>query len=311
MEKEPLLATVPEPFPISLISDRYFIFDINAITHARHKHHICGVLIGTIPHLSQQNLFLGVPLELMPEEARLLVDNGAAYIVDDAAHQKKGYNTLTKVAKADFRQTLAKEGARLGKQLEEKAAHRSKLALERQRKSKLDRDEQDSGSSSAYREVDQADNVDAEERNLFESSSITTPVVSSSTTVVLSTRMITPTTSYPPLPVPRIDNAIPKPLVPSSYPLYAHLHSEGYFISPGLRFGCQYLAYPGDPLRFHSHFLAVGADWDEQFDLLDLVGAGRLGTGVKKGFLLGGKEPSDTDNDDERIRTFSIEWGGM
>jgi len=47
-------------------------------------------------------------------------------------------------------------------------------------------------------------------------------------------------------------------------------------MTPGLRFGCHYTVYPGDPLRFHSHFLATGADWDEEFDLLDIVGGGRL-----------------------------------
>lgn len=38
---------------------------------------MCGVLTGTLPHLSQQNVFLGVPLILMPEEVVLLVENGA------------------------------------------------------------------------------------------------------------------------------------------------------------------------------------------------------------------------------------------
>jgi len=93
--------------------------------------------------------------------------------------------------------------------------------------------------------------------------------------------------------------------MPTSYPLYAHLHGLGYFLSPGLRFGCQYLVYPGDPLRFHSHFLAVGVDWDQEIDLMDIVGGGRLGTGVKKGYLLGGREPEGD------VRTFSVEWAGM
>jgi hypothetical protein len=47
------------------------------IATLRSKHHMCGVLTGTLPHLSQQNVFLGVPLILMPEEVVLLVENGA------------------------------------------------------------------------------------------------------------------------------------------------------------------------------------------------------------------------------------------
>ena len=85
--------------------------------------------------------------------------------------------------------------------------------------------------------------------------------------------------------------------------------------------------YPGDPLRFHSHFLANGLGWDEEIGLLDLVGGGRLGTGVKKGWLVGGRveveggggdgvEGGDHGGDADgaregKVRTFCIEWGGM
>jgi tRNA-splicing endonuclease subunit Sen34 len=99
------------------------------------------------------------------------------------------------------------------------------------------------------------------------------------------------------------------------------MHSKGYFSTPGLRFGCQYTIYPGDPLRFHSHFLATGLDWNEEFDLLDLVGGGRLGTGVKKSYLFGGEDPSvkEAERNSEQgkqefvesVRAFSLEWAGM
>ena len=42
----------------------------------RTEYRVCGTLLGTLPHLSQQNAFLGVPLVLQPEEAVLLVDKG-------------------------------------------------------------------------------------------------------------------------------------------------------------------------------------------------------------------------------------------
>ena len=89
------------------------------------------------------------------------------------------------------------------------------------------------------------------------------------------------------------------------------------------------MAYPGDPLRYHSHFLANGLQWDEEFDLLDLVGGGRLGTGVKKSFVIGGLEAQglkngngegvaggggddgDGDGGERKVRAFSIEWAGM
>lgn len=117
-----------------------------------------------------------------------------------------------------------------------------------------------------------------------------------------------------------------------SYPLFAHLHSRGYFLSPGLRFGCHFSVYPGDPLRFHSHFLANAYAWEEERELLEIVGGGRLGTGVKKGWLIGGlveegggKEGGGEGEGEEEesgegkakgegegeVRCFCVEWGGM
>jgi len=49
------------------------------ISRLRSEHHICGILTGTLPHLSQQNVFLGLPLVLMPEEVVLLVEKGIRF----------------------------------------------------------------------------------------------------------------------------------------------------------------------------------------------------------------------------------------
>ena len=47
---------------------------------------------------------------------------------------------------------------------------------------------------------------------------------------------------------------------------------------------------------------------------MDLVGGGRLGTVVKKGYLIGGlqtKKQEVKDEVQEAVRTFTIEWAGM
>lgn len=52
-------------------------------------------------------------------------------------------------------------------------------------------------------------------------------------------------------------------------------------------------------------------DWEEEFDLLDLVGGGRLGTGVKKGWLVGGLEGDGRgDGEVEREGEREGEGGG-
>ena len=83
-----MASTVAEPFPIFTVAHKYILYDVDTVSHARAKHNITGVLIGGLPQAPQQNVFSGIPLELMPEEARLLVEKGAAYLVEDVkAHR--------------------------------------------------------------------------------------------------------------------------------------------------------------------------------------------------------------------------------
>jgi tRNA-splicing endonuclease subunit Sen34 len=85
-------------------------------------------------------------------------------------------------------------------------------------------------------------------------------------------------------------------------------------MTPGLRFGGQFVAYPGDPLRYHSHFLATGLEYDEPFPVMDLVVCGRLGTAVKKAWLIGATR-SETDNvqkdEGQAYKCFTIQWAGF
>jgi len=361
--------TVSEPFPIHLVANRHIIYDAATVTHIRREYHITGTLIGGLPQAPQQNVFLGIPLELMPEEARLLVEKGVAYIIDDAQQHSQAFlnNGMSGGERERFRRILEKQGIDAGKLQAQKAGERKESALKKiaAKEGKTDNwndipDDMFSSSRSGSRtrtatkgkkgarsgrvtpigtpveersepvmggppkmQLDvnpEAEQID-EETNLFSSSSSSNHRPSES--VVQQQQQsdifkITPATSYPPLTTASSSDAVVHdlPSVPTSYPLYKHLHEKDYFLAPGLRFGCQYMAYPGDPLRFHSHFLCKGLGWDDEFDLLELVGGGRLGTGVKKGFLLGGEEKGrktteDRDTDGADVRAFCIEWAGM
>ncbi|KAJ5279319.1 tRNA-splicing endonuclease subunit tsp-4 [Penicillium angulare] len=313
------------PIPISFISGRYLLFSIDAVTYLRREHNTCGVLIGTLPQIPQQNVFLGLPLELMPEEARLLVDKGVACIVDEAKAQNDGMQSLLEEDRRQYLRELESQGLQAArivagrkeqqkedyfkKQLEKKAKKKSNVHSKET--SNCDTITSPAGPSTANDEP-------ASLGDFFVGDPSSSRGPSTSTPNPQQTYGVTPTTSYPPLPHPSTSSELilSRPDVPLSYPLFAHMHSRGYFLSPGLRFGCQYVAYPGDPLRFHSHFLVVSAEWDQEINLMDIIIGGRLGTGVKKGFLLGGPQlerPEDGSEIErtESVRTFSIEWAGM
>ena len=312
------------PFPlfkISSKSDTFILYDINTITWLRKTHNILGVLVGTLPQFPQQNVFLGLPLELQPEEARLLVEKGVAYIVDDLQWHTARMQSMTSTQKETFKMALYREGKEAArKENEKREMVREKTMKRLQNRNKCDRE--DTLKSEDVVKAEEAKEGEA----LFDGPSPSGSAKVSSPSKLSDTKpdswIITPVTSTPPLQLPSAESSSTLPPVnPSSYSLFKHLHGLGYFISPGLRFGCQFLVYPGDPLRFHSHFLAVATEWEEEIDLLHLVGGGRLGTGVKKGWVIGGpesagatssriREPGAVDPN-AKVRTFCIEWGGM
>jgi tRNA-splicing endonuclease subunit Sen34 len=366
------------------------------------------MLVGTIPNLSQQNVFLGIPLELMPEEARVLVERGAAYIVDDAEVHQETFGEMSREDRLKWMEEMDRRGAEVTRGTEEMKEMRKDKALKGKglRKEVLEKSEESVAGSIATDETLRDDIPDTASSglgfimkgsgflesapvlvasnpssssisNFSSSSDLSTsglgfimkgssfvdvspmqvdqstddislfdstpdvpsppvlndapPVLNESATQgpTVPKHFVTPTTSYPPIPNPAQDSKSELPAVPKSYPLFRYLHSLNYYHMPGLRFGCHYNAYPGDPLRYHSHFAATGLGWDDEFELLDIVGGGRLATGTKKAYMIGGEDSdvvktkekaengaglySDDMVEDERreVRAFSIEWAAL
>lgn len=314
------------PFPIFRISqnvERYLLYDIDTITWLRQAHNILGVLIGTLPQIPQQNVFLGLPLELQPEEARLLVEKGVTYTIDDRDWHTRDLPSKTDGQVKAIQEDVGRAGLEVAKEYERRKQSRTQEMLDKM----TDRKDVAIDPSSSGAPTIGKENESMEESLFAVSTTTPTPPISISDSE-LKSWAITPTTSYPPLSEPQESALAELPNADhASYALFKHLHSRGYFMAPGIRFGCQFSVYPGDPLRFHSHFLSMSYDWDEDIDLLDLVGGGRLGTGVKKGWLIGGVEEKEEDGNGTnaiesevetgnskkkaKVRTFCIEWGGM
>ncbi|KAK7956006.1 uncharacterized protein PG986_005228 [Apiospora aurea] len=309
---------------ISKAANRYLVFDIDDVMYLRRNHNICSVFVGTMPQAPQQSAFMGLPIELMAEEAQVLVEKNVAFVVDDsnyhpariaaAGPQDRQYLGAVKTVTSDAQRSMREQTEA------RKAMYANKgTSKKKEKKNKQAPDTQTS------EDVTVAPLADAEEAGAATSLFDTTPEPTAATTTKNSpvTReapeawMATLTTSGALLtPSPGQDEQLASVDVPASYPLYAHLQDKGYFMMPGLRFGCDYNVYPGDPLRFHSHFQATGFQWNEDIKLLDLVTGGRLGTNVKKSFLIGGRVESEEQHKDNTdaahdVRAFSIEWAAM
>jgi tRNA-splicing endonuclease subunit Sen34 len=272
----------PAPVKISLIAGRYLVFAADDVALLRREANINGTLVGTTPQQPTQNMFLSLPVELRPEEAEALVQKKFAHVVDDvSAHQSALRSSDLRVRKA-YIESLKQKRRTAQTVLSEKQAQKLAEAAQRYgRAAPVASDARSSPSSN----VQPGDGPTAGTSDLIN---------------------VTPTSSRD-LISRQSESAYIVRDVPKG-PLCSFLQDTGYYMTPGLRFGARYSVYPGDPLRFHAHFMANQYDWDEQIPLLDIVGGGRLATAVKKAFLIGG-QPSGEDSNGMRV--FSIEWAAM
>ncbi|KAF2864055.1 hypothetical protein K470DRAFT_254387 [Piedraia hortae CBS 480.64] len=289
----------------------YLVHDINSVSTLRSKHHMTGVLTGQLPQAPQQNVFSGLPLRLMPEEARYLVEKGAAHLVDDAkAHT---FNFLQNGLGQEQRDQMREKSRMDGMEAARAAEKRSKMRAKNLAPPPLP---PPPGSSGGRRDASRTPSVrstisETENWNDIPEDFLNTGGEGGSTKKNKEAKKkrgmaygITPMTTMTSTAAPAAHEAPLPEVENSSYALFKFMHDAGYFLSPGLRFGCRYLAYPGDPLRFHSHFLCEARPAGEGIELRDIVGGGRLGTGVKKAYLVASEEGDD-------IRPFCIEWAGM
>lgn len=254
----------------------------------------------------------------MPEEARLLLEKGIVFVVDDVAAHERMQGLESDVKASFLRDVEAKRmGAAMAARqfmLEKKHKHfekvrKGEIKVRHNKRPVSEQGENEERSVDDDSLFGPSDSVMSREQKISDSRAASVADGSDQSLVPYD---YTPTTSCPPLVASPAGSHQEIPEATNAYYLFKHLHSKGYFMSPGLRFGCQFVAYPGDPLRFHSHFLSVSKDWDEPIDLIDIVGGGRLGTGVKKGFLLGGVEDLENHKPEEqRVRTFCFEWAAM
>ncbi|KAI2641209.1 PAXNEB protein-domain-containing protein [Xylaria nigripes] len=317
---------------ISKVAGRYLLFDIEDVMYLRRNHNICSAFVGTLPQNPEQNILMGLPLELMPEEAQVLVEKKVAYIADDATFHPTRLVSFDEASRRAYLRALKNQGKKLQMAAIENSNRNKPKIQQGQSKKNKNKGAKDSGSSPA-KDIPVGD-VEAEENTgLFDSVTVPRKPTNELPDEVEGYALTPTTSSFLLAPAAADSEAEPSVVVdvPNSYPLFAHLHDKGYFMMPGLRFGCDYNVYPGDPLRFHSHFAAVHFGWEEEITMMDLVGGGRLATSVKKGYLFGGaviegssvEEPCNSDNvlqDDkegqpkscgEPVRAFCLEWAGM
>ncbi|WAQ82615.1 hypothetical protein PtA15_2A932 [Puccinia triticina] len=320
LRRQPPTSPIGPAIPIFVSNGKGYIWAVDQVKRLRIDYQISGLLTGTLPQLAQQNVFLGLPLQLMPEEVVVLVESGIAVLVDDlnshrpaTLEESEEYQTkrdqeieeerrLT-VIRDDERRAAAKQVYR--SQIE--AAEQKRRARQQQAPQTEDR------SDHPGEEIQQG--MLPPDTSVDDSKSTSNPSrVPYFVPVHLQSR--------PPTHSPEgsnmfraLDSARQAGLW--TYPedqyqrarcaVFSALWRQGMFLGIGLKFGCDFLVYPGDSLRFHSHFACtVIQDPQKPIAPLSLVSYGRLATAVKKSHLL-----ACWDESTQAVKFLSLEWAGM
>jgi tRNA-splicing endonuclease subunit Sen34 len=256
----------------------------------------------------------------MPEEAVLLVENGIAVLVDDpSAHHAPSPSALKLWAEArlkDVKQKIALteekgsiEASNPDRAMSENAKRKRKEREERRAQAKSNGAPcvpvEDSPSPTSENPSQAAVGEPPDSAIVMPSGSYTINIPASSSKLEWYA------------PEPHVPLTIAREtgiwLYPSTLQerarcgVFRDLWEKGYYMGGGIKFGGEYLVYPGDPLRYHSHFVASVIEApDTSLRPMEIVAHGRLGTGTKKAHLL-----CEWNDETQVVSYLSVEWAGF
>lgn len=75
--------------------------------------------------------------------------------------------------------------------------------------------------------------------------------------------------------------------------VFADLHGRGLTMTTGIKFGADFLAYPGDPMAYHAGFCVRVVDDETPMRCQLLAGVARMSHGARKNLVLASATPID------------------
>ncbi|XP_018425800.1 PREDICTED: tRNA-splicing endonuclease subunit Sen34 [Nanorana parkeri] len=302
---------------IHLLEGNAFVWNAEDARKIREKHGLMGKLVGALVRKPMQNTRLGLPLELLPEETRLLVEIGAATLVCRCFKEKKHAHPSnspmdgTSPSSTVPEEESSKAGAEVFQNfLKNSYKEQRRLAVEEKRrtleslsetimkfKNKRKHGEQEEPmESSSHGPINELQNLEETFNFPEEAMMVQIPTAQTSIQSIEEVDLCKASPDWP---------YIGQKKHELRFKVFRDLWQKGYYLTSGSKFGGDFLVYPGDPMRFHAHYIAICFPQDEEIALSDIITAGRLGTNVKKTVLL------CSSNQEGLVTYTSLQWSGM
>uniref|UniRef100_A0A2K5S781 tRNA-splicing endonuclease subunit Sen34 n=1 Tax=Cebus imitator TaxID=2715852 RepID=A0A2K5S781_CEBIM len=294
---------------VEVANGRSLVWGAEAVQALRERLGVGGRTVGALPRGPRQNSRLGLPLLLMPEEARLLAEIGAVTLVSAPRPDPRHHSLALTSFKRQQEQSFQEQSALAAEARETRRQELLEKITEGQaaKKQKLEQASGASASQEAGGVNDTSDLQASGEQEEAGPSNGVAPLPRSALLVQLATARPRPVKARP------LDWRVQskdwphagRPAHELRYSIYRDLWERGFFLSAAGKFGGDFLVYPGDPLRFHAHYIAQCWAPEDPIPLQDLVAAGRLGTSVRKTLLLCSPQP------DGKVVYTSLQWASL
>ncbi|GBB86151.1 hypothetical protein RclHR1_01260022 [Rhizophagus clarus] len=306
------------PFKVYVSNKKALLWNIEEIRFLRENYRIVGSFIGCLPRYPLQNQLFGLPMTLLNEEVTLLLSKGIIILVDD----KKSHQSPTNAQIKKFEQiSLEEEDKQLQEYInfiEEKKSKIENLRKNnnlsqdiKEKKNKAKKtglnDLKENTLLQQKQESQDLENINVEDKT--SKAKGFAPVINIKTLSASFAWYNVNENCFDSIDIAKQNNLWTWPNTLKDiqkYKIYCDLWNKGYYITSGIKFGGDYLLYPGDPLRYHSHFIATVLDTDKTISPMDIITFGRLGTSVKKSYML-----CSWNQQEDKAIYFCLEWSGF
>ncbi|XP_012262301.2 tRNA-splicing endonuclease subunit Sen34 [Athalia rosae] len=272
-----------EIMDLALSEETAYVWNAEDWLKLRRDYRIYGVLIGCLPRLPRQEVFLGLPLLLLAEETTLLIEKNIVRLKSHASMYKKPDDLMRKVFQEYKEKLFIEQEICLREQRKKQIISMMDKIIEGKKrkilgigtsKKKIRSQKIDGPTQTAMNII----NIDRD--TLLQQEMAKLPKLEKSDALIQTH------TSYPWLgDMEDRTSAWKYPSTPNEvirYKVYKDLWEHGFHVTSGEKFGGDFLVYPGDPMMYHSQFIVSCIDRQEMIPTLELIAHSRVGCNVRK-----------------------------
>jgi tRNA-splicing endonuclease subunit Sen34 len=293
---------------VSMCRGVFLVWSPDHVFLLRSRYRIVGALLGALPFAAQQNDTASVPLSLSYEELALLHSLGCLrlHVAPDSvarlgADARAAYYARRKAIE-QLRFSIALLQRRV---LELKFRAAAGAAGKKRKQPPSDGSAAAADAATTDFAVSLDDIADAESKiaangaaldQLFAEYAASCAVdADDAADAAALTADGAPASELPPLPAST---------TAAHCAVFADLWQRGFYLTSASKFGGDFLAYMGDPLKYHAAFVVVVSRSNEPLLLCEIAALGRLANAVKKTGVI-------ASHDSDHVSYLTIDWRSM